>query len=191
MASDETMKKNITVGGNFKNQLINLMQILSATTAHYIRCIKPNAAQKPDQFDPDLILAQLRYSGMLETIRIRQCGYPVRYSIDDFNKRYSVIISATAKTKGDKAFATALLEKLKLNKNNWRVGLTKVFLRDHQYRELEDMRNKAVEKKIIIIQSWWRMIMVRMFFLEAKRAVILIQAKTRAYLQRKKIFELP
>jgi len=34
-----------------------------------------------------------------------------------------------------------------MNKNNWQLGITKVFLRDYQYQELEDMRNKAIEKK--------------------------------------------
>lgn len=34
--------------------------------------------QKPGVFEVDLVSSQLRHSGVLETIRIRREGYPVR-----------------------------------------------------------------------------------------------------------------
>lgn len=34
--------------------------------------------QAPLEFDAELVLRQLRYTGMLETVKIRQAGYPVR-----------------------------------------------------------------------------------------------------------------
>ena len=34
--------------------------------------------QSPCQFDNDLVLRQLRYTGMMETIKIRKSGYSVR-----------------------------------------------------------------------------------------------------------------
>lgn len=41
----------------------------------------------PDQFDQAVVLNQLRYSGMLETVRIRKAGYAVRRPFQDFYKR--------------------------------------------------------------------------------------------------------
>lgn len=34
--------------------------------------------QIPNHFDDNIILRQLRYTGMLETVRIRRAGYSVR-----------------------------------------------------------------------------------------------------------------
>ncbi|ELK25868.1 Myosin-X [Myotis davidii] len=44
-------------------------------------------SKMPDQFDQAVVLNQLRYSGMLETVRIRKAGYAVRRPFQDFYKR--------------------------------------------------------------------------------------------------------
>ncbi len=45
---------------------------LDATRPYFVRCIKPNIQQRPDHFEAGLVNSQLAYSGMLETVRIRQ-----------------------------------------------------------------------------------------------------------------------
>lgn len=54
------------------------------------RCRAPLLAslQEPGLFEPDVVMAQLRYSGVLETVRIRKEGFPVRLPFQVFVDRY-------------------------------------------------------------------------------------------------------
>lgn len=48
----------------------------------YLLCDRAMTAQS------QLMLAQLRYAGLLEVCRIRKLGYPIRRDFDAFLKRY-------------------------------------------------------------------------------------------------------
>lgn len=63
------------------------MDTIGDTNAHYIRCIKPNEAKAAWEFDPNMVLSQLRACGVLETIRISCEGYPTRWTFQDFADR--------------------------------------------------------------------------------------------------------
>ncbi len=66
-----------TIASQFRTNLGELMATLAACHAFYVRCIKPNGVQQSVTFDVELVMAQLRYTGMLDTIRIRRLGFPV------------------------------------------------------------------------------------------------------------------
>lgn len=44
-------------------------------------------------FDHSFCCRQLRYSGMMETAKIRQYGYPIRHTYSDFVYRYRILVS--------------------------------------------------------------------------------------------------
>jgi myosin X len=92
-ADDADAQARQTVGGVFKKQLADLMAQLATTHCSYIRCLKPNADKAPEQFVGSLVAEQLRYSGMLETIRIRKLGYGRRFLFADFAGRYAVMLT--------------------------------------------------------------------------------------------------
>lgn len=52
-------------------------------TRYFFYCL-----QVKDNFESEVVLNQLKYSGMLETVKIRKAGFPVRRLYEDFMKRY-------------------------------------------------------------------------------------------------------
>jgi myosin heavy subunit len=107
------------------------MATLTACDPSYVRCIKPNLLQQPNQFDSPLVQEQLRYLGMLETIRIRQMGFATRFTFEEFYDRFKVLGKGVL-NKDKKAGCIQLLEalpKVAPGLDGWQKGLTKVFLK--------------------------------------------------------------
>lgn len=50
-------------------------------------------------FETQLVLEQLRYCGILETVKIRKAGFPVRHTFQDFVQRYSPSVRGTPETR--------------------------------------------------------------------------------------------
>ncbi|NXR56571.1 MYO19 protein, partial [Hippolais icterina] len=81
----------VTVVSKFKSSLEHLMEILSRTTPHYIRCIKPNADCKAMTFRREEVLSQLQACGIVEAITISAAGFPVRIPFQSFTERYELL----------------------------------------------------------------------------------------------------
>ena len=69
LQTSETRKKSPTLGVQFKRSLDALMTTLGQCQPFFVRCIKPNENKEGLVFDRELCTRQLRYSGMMETIR--------------------------------------------------------------------------------------------------------------------------
>ena len=50
------------------------MGIVGNCSPFYVRCIKPNTVQQPSTFDNTLVVEQLKYLGMIETIKVTPSG---------------------------------------------------------------------------------------------------------------------
>ena len=102
-------------------QLQALLETLSATEPHYMRCVKPNNVLKSAIFENNNVLQQLRcgkysiswpfhmsfhffsdknhvchvlfiqFQGVMEAIRISCAGYPTRKTFDDFARRFAIL----------------------------------------------------------------------------------------------------
>ena len=68
--TSETRRKSPTLGLQFKRSLDALMSTLSQCQPFFVRCVKPNEDKAALVFDRELCTRQLRYSGMMETIRL-------------------------------------------------------------------------------------------------------------------------
>uniref|UniRef100_A0A7N8XXN1 Myosin VIIAa n=1 Tax=Mastacembelus armatus TaxID=205130 RepID=A0A7N8XXN1_9TELE len=174
-------KRSPTLSSQFKRSLELLMRTLSVCQPFFVRCIKPNEYKKPMLFDRELCVRQLRYSGMMETIRIRRAGYPIRYTFVEFVDRYRVLMPGEDLRGTCQRIAEAVLGR----DDDWQMGKTKIFLKDHHDMLLEIERDKAITDKVILIQKVVRGFKDRSNFLKMRKSAVLIQKTWRGYHCRK------
>ncbi|XP_008675112.1 myosin-17 isoform X5 [Zea mays] len=178
---ENTKSSKSSIATRFKIQLHELMETLSSTEPHYIRCIKPNSVLKPGIFENTNVLQQLRCSGVLEAIRISCAGYPTRKLFHDFLHRFRVLAPEILKEKNDeKVSCQKVLDKMGLQ--GYQIGRTKVFLRAGQMADLDarrtEMRNNAAKG----VQSQFRTHVAREQFLVLRDTSIYLQSFVRARL---------
>ncbi|KAJ3017967.1 UNVERIFIED_CONTAM: hypothetical protein HDU68_011389 [Siphonaria sp. JEL0065] len=175
-----------TVGQRHKEQLLSLMSQLYSTEPHFVRCIVPNDEKKPGKINVNQVLEQLRCNGVLEGIRICRAGFPNRLTFADFRQRYE-LLSPGVIPKGfmdGKSGAQLLLESLALDRNQYRIGNSKVFFRNGVLADLEERRDEKLEKIVIKIQAIARGYIARRQFkkrLDRFRAIRIIQKNARIY----------
>merc|ERR550534_1752457 len=141
-----------TVSSYFKGQLDDLMTTLYKTEPHFIRCVVPNTHKEPGGVEPGLVMHQYQCNGVLAGIAICRKGFPNKMLYPEFKARYNILAAkAVAKAKNDKAAASAVLDgAVKLDKEKFRLGHTKVFFRAGILGYMEEVR----EDKIGSVLSW-------------------------------------
>ncbi|XP_030365502.1 unconventional myosin-IXb isoform X5 [Strigops habroptila] len=167
-------KKPPSISAQFQTSLNKLLETLGKAEPFFIRCIRSNAEKKEMLFDENLVLQQLRYTGMLETVRIRRSGYSAKYTFQEFIDQFQVLLPKNAKA--SKEDIGVYLNKLKLNENYYQIGKTKVFMKEAERQRLQDTLHKEVIRKIILLQSWLRMVLERRRFLRTRQAAVVLQA---------------
>ncbi|MQM03569.1 hypothetical protein Taro_036360 [Colocasia esculenta] len=185
LLSEDSSKssKFSSIGARFKQQLQALMETLSATEPHYIRCVKPNNLLKPSVFENSNVLQQLRCGGVMEAIRISCAGYPTRRTFYEFVERFIVLAPAVLDGSCDEvAAAKRILEKVDLK--GYQIGKTKVFLRAGQMAELDAQRSEVLGRSASTIQRKIRAYLARQQFVSLQKAAIEIQALCRGELAR-------
>lgn len=101
------------------------------------------------------MLRQLRYTGMLETVKIRQAGYPVRIFVKDFITQFRILLGNQHNKQMTEDELTCLLEQIGMDTNEFQVGANKVFMRESQYQLLRDKMQKAFTRAANTIQIWY------------------------------------
>ncbi|XP_073757058.1 unconventional myosin-IXb isoform X9 [Callorhinus ursinus] len=176
-------KKPPSISAQFQTSLNKLLEALGKAEPFFIRCIRSNAEKKELCFDDELVLQQLRYTGMLETVRIRRSGYSAKYTFQDFTEQFQVLLPKN--TQPCREVISALLEKMDVDKRNYQIGKTKVFLKETERQALQETLHREVVRKILLLQSWFRMVLERRHFLQMRQAAITIQACWRSYCVRR------
>ncbi|CAJ0605304.1 unnamed protein product [Cylicocyclus nassatus] len=180
--------KVVTVSGQFRKSLEQLMQQLNQTEPFFIRCIKPNDYKRALMMDRDLVLRQLQYSGMMETIKIRRNGYPIRHDFEPFVRRYRVLVNGIgAPTKANaRDAAEQICQKVLGPNSQYQLGKTKVFLKERHDLFLEQEYHRMLDYRAIMIQKNVRGWLARRSFIKKKEAATVIQKHWKRYEQQKR-----
>ncbi|XP_031110719.1 myosin-6-like [Ipomoea triloba] len=185
-SSDESSKQSkfSSIGSRFKQQLQSLLETLTHTEPHYIRCVKPNNLLKPAIFENHNVLQQLRCGGVMEAIRISCAGYPTRKPFYEFMDRFGILSPEVLDASMDEVTACKkLLEKVGLR--GYQIGKTKVFLRAGQMAELDARRIEVLGRSASIIQRKFRSYMARKGFTLLRNSAIQMQSACRGELDRR------
>jgi myosin-5 len=182
---EETSSKTkfSSIGSRFKLQLQSLMETLSSTEPHYIRCVKPNNVLKPAIFENVNVIQQLRCGGVLEAIRISCAGYPTKRTFYEFLNRFGVLAPEVLEGNyDDKVACKMLLDKIGLK--GYELGKTKVFLRAGQMAELDARRAEVLGNAARRIQRQSRTFIACKEFRALRGAAIVLQSNCRGILFR-------
>ncbi|XP_005882886.1 PREDICTED: unconventional myosin-IXa isoform X7 [Myotis brandtii] len=178
-------KKPPSISAQFQASLNKLMETLGQAEPYFVKCIRSNAEKLPLRFNDALVLRQLRYTGMLETVRIRQSGYSCKYSFQDFVSHFHVLLPRNIIP--SKFYIEDFFRKININPNNYQVGKSMVFLKEQERQHLQDLLHQEVLRRIILLQRWFRVLLCRQHFLHLRQASVIIQRFWRNYLNQKQV----
>jgi len=194
-----------TVGAIFKQQLGLAMAHIRASQPHYVRCIKPNDQNRSDTLVRTRTVEQLRYSGVLEVIKVARAGYPTRFKVAEFVKRYYALLKAPAAGQvlpppGPRVAHASQGELRKMAEeivstaslvfgDDYQIGKTKVFLRPASFTRLEITKGERLRHHVVKIQRLARGYLSRKRFRFNRTAVVRIQAFFRGYRARCKAYK--
>ncbi|XP_026503557.1 myosin-IIIb [Terrapene carolina triunguis] len=189
---ETTNMKRQTVASYFRYSLMDLLSKMVVGQPHFVRCIKPNDDREALKFSQERVLVQLRYTGILETVKIRQQGYSHRILFEEFVKRYYYLaFKAHQAPLGSRESCIAILEKSKLD--NWVLGKTKVFLKYYHIEQLNLFLREVIGRVVVMqayTKGWLGARRYKRIKERRENSAVAIQSAWRGYEARRKYKEI-
>ena len=172
-----------TVARTFRAQLGDLVARLQAASMHYVRCVRPNALKRPSFVEAAEVLSQLRCSGVLESLKIRKAGFPMRLTFEDVFTRFKWLLSpaqlnAASAHADPKLRAHSLLRAL-LPDASWQLGRSKAFLKTSHQHNLEELEAAKLAFAAAVIRRFARFWYQRNLYRRMRASAVLIVATVR------------
>ncbi|NXN60610.1 MYO15 protein, partial [Rynchops niger] len=176
-----------TVAARFQQSLLELVEKMERCNPFFVRCLKPNNKKEPGLFEADVVSSQLRYSGILETIRIRKEGFPIRIPFLVFIDRYRCLVDMWSNVIPNGANCVEMLRNLcPVSPSMYYVGVSKLFLKEQLYQALESKRTRAHHLAALTLQRYARTFFIKRRFRSLRRKIVLLQSRARGYLARQR-----
>ncbi|OWR53588.1 myosin xv [Danaus plexippus plexippus] len=176
-----TMKpRTPTVAARFSDSLHQLLESMSRCNPWFVRCIKPNTDKSAMKFDMLCVLTQLRDTGMLDTIKIRQTGYPIRIPFQAFVERYRYLLkSSPPRSTPYREICNSILAEMPPTGAvgaDFQLGAARVFVREALHRALERARADKLRAAATILQARIRGYLARKRYHQMRESAIRIQS---------------
>ncbi|XP_040976302.1 LOW QUALITY PROTEIN: unconventional myosin-XV [Aquila chrysaetos chrysaetos] len=176
-----------TVAARFQQSLLDLVEKMERCNPFFVRCLKPNNKKEPGLFEADVVSSQLRYSGILETIRIRKEGFPIRIPFLVFIDRYRCLVDMWSNVIPNGTNCVEMLRNLcPVSPSMYYVGVSKLFLKEQLYQALESKRARAHHLAALTLQRYARTFFIKRRFRSLRRKIVLLQSRARGYLARQR-----
>jgi len=194
----------------------------------FIVCLKPNRTRAAQIYDVSYVQEQARAYGLIDMVKQRKFGYPVRMRFIEFLKRFKCLVNEKFLYNIDMNNLLKSITRLHNNNNNldkqsykklketccsiiefqlhsrkdvlvelllkgkqldrppiYQCGLTKIFLNEVLYHQMEQWRSEVYSVAIIRIQKTCRMWSIRREYLLLRRSAVILQANWRCVLMRR------
>ncbi|XP_046710603.1 LOW QUALITY PROTEIN: unconventional myosin-XVB [Silurus meridionalis] len=174
-----------TVAAHFQQSLAELITRLNRCKNTFIRCFKPNYLKLCGIFDVEYITTQLKHGGILETVKIRKQGFPIRMTFKYFMERYGVLLAQRDVDLCDKEQVVSLLEFIGAEDTQYQIGLNKVFMKESLYQQIEQKWSSTQTWAAITLQRNIRGFICRRNFRFFKQKAIILQSHIRGHQARK------
>jgi myosin heavy subunit len=195
-----------TVWTKYRTQLSSLVEKLSETHSRYVRCIKPNKAMSPMTCDHHMIIKQLRYTGIVSTVKLSQALFANSIPNKILSTKYRFLWDRhlfpckakridTCETRR-KLECEALLDcainsvlRLNMNRNTtilYSVGKTRSYFRQGILEALEARRLSELARFATVIQRKYR----RIYGIDKRRKTIESTHKIQKWYRKAKSIQL-
>ena len=183
--------KNLLLN-NFYKQIRELQKVINITEVNFIKCLKPNDENTPNNMNANKIEIQLTYNGIIEAIAIVRQGYPIRYPNKEFDKVFKIIPNEYKKDiiRGNTLTFLKTEEELKLLEIKQKILNNKATIICKNYRAYYYYkRYQSILFKTILIQKYLRRFISRIHYIKILSSIT-IQSVYRYYKARKLYYYL-
>jgi myosin heavy subunit len=183
--------KSKTIISKFDVEVKTLMEELERSEVHFVRCIKPNELKVKELLDEAYTLKQVRYLGVLETIKIRKSTFPYRKPYKQFVETLQEVVPLDRNLKSDidkaKFIIFKLFPNIEKDKNAFLTGKDRLYLSSEYETKLNELmlqKYKRKQEAIVKIQRQWRVYMNRKAFQRALKKLLKLRMLVNKKLQK-------
>lgn len=173
------------VASQFSTSMEKLLLLLDTSTAHFIRCVKPNQLKRPRFFVAEEVLAQLHCLSVLEAVDLVQKGFAYKATHRELMEDNPLLVQLTAADVTDpQDVVKAVLSRLQVPQDTWQMGKTRIFLKKTGWLRLTQFLKQltgTLQPLVLRIQGAYQSYQLRRKFDKRTETVQRLQSVIRRF----------